>query len=215
MESPLRPPTEPDFRLIETLAFWPEQGFVRLNRHLARMEGTAHAFEISFDRTAALAALDAAPGKVPLRCRLTLDTGGNFELTTGELAANPPLWRVSLAAQRLSSSDIRLRYKTTHRAVYDTARAALPPGINELLFLNERGELCEGTITNLFLEMPDGRYLTPALSCGLLPGILREEMLDRNVVAEAVLTLTDLQNAMTIHFGNSLRGLIRAEQVTS
>ncbi len=214
MESPLRPPAEPDFRLIETLAYRPGQGFVWLDRHLARMSRTAETFGIVFDPVAALTILKAAWINKPLRCRLTLDVNGDFELTTGELTTTPTLWRVGLAEQRVSSSDIWLRHKTTRRALYDNARAALPRGVDELLFLNERDELCEGTITNLFLDMPDGRRLTPALSSGLLPGILREDLLDTKQVAEAVLTLTDLQNAQTIHMGNSLRGLIRAELVT-
>ncbi len=214
MESPLRPPTEPDFRLIETLAYRPGQGFVRLDRHLARMARTAQKFGIDFDRTAAWTILDASLGEIALRCRLTLDADGKFELTSGELAANPSVWRVDLAKQRLSSSDIWLGYKTTRRAVYDMARAGLPLSVDELLFLNERDELCEGTITNLFLTMPDGRRLTPSLRCGLLPGVLREELLDNKEVSESVLTLTDLKNAQSIHCGNSLRGLIRAELVT-
>ncbi|WP_319545046.1 aminotransferase class IV family protein [Ruegeria conchae] len=213
MESPLRPPTEPDFRLIETLAFRPGQGFVRLDRHLSRMARTAEKLGIAFDRASAHQTLENALRETSMRCRLTLDARGNFELTTGELAANPSVWRVGLADRRLSSSDIWLRHKTTRRAVYDKARAELLQGVDELLFLNEREELCEGTITNLFLTMPDGRQLTPSLYCGLLPGILREELLDNKQVSEAVLTLTDLQNAQSIYFGNSLRGLIRAELV--
>ncbi len=213
MESPLRPPAEPDFRLIETLAFRPGQGFVRLERHLSRMARTAETLGIAFDRTAAHRVLDSVSGDTPVRCRLTLDTHGEFDLTTGELAANPPVWRVGLADQRLSSADLWLRHKTTRRAIYDSARANLPQGVDELLFLNERDELCEGTITNLFLTMPDGGQLTPSMCCGLLPGILRKELIDNKQVTETVLTLTDLQNAQNIYCGNSLRGLIRAELV--
>ncbi|MDA7966073.1 aminotransferase class IV family protein [Ruegeria sp.] len=215
MESPLRPPPEPDFRLIETLAFRPGQGFIRQDRHLARMARSAEAFGIPFDVSLAVEALNAAAGDAPLRCRLTLDAAGQFDLTTGTLIANPPFWRVAVAEPRLDAADIWLRHKTTRRAQYDSARAGLPQGVDELLFLNTRGELCEGTITNLFLDMPNGRRLTPALSSGLLPGIMREELLDQHKVTEAVLTLTDLRNARTIHLGNSLRGLIRAELVIS
>ncbi|MEX0307123.1 MAG: aminotransferase class IV family protein [Ruegeria sp.] len=213
MESSLRPPTEPDFRLIETLAFRPGQGFVRLDRHLSRMARTADTLGIAFDRASAHRVLDRVSGDTPVRCRLTLDAHGEIDLTTGELETNPPVWRVGLAEQRLSSADIWLRHKTTRRAKYDSARAGLPQGVDELLFLNERDELCEGTITNLFLTMPDGRQLTPSQCCGLLPGVLREELIDNKQVTESVLTLTDLKNAQNIYCGNSLRGLIRAELV--
>ncbi|MBO9411104.1 MULTISPECIES: aminotransferase class IV family protein [unclassified Ruegeria] len=214
MESPLRPPDDPDFRLIETLAFRPGQGFVRRDRHLARMARSAAVLGLSFDRDRAVAALERVTSPSPLRCRLTLDTAGAVEVTTGALAENPPLWRVAIADQRLRASDIWLQHKTTQRALYDDARASLPPGIDELLFLNERDEMCEGTITNLFVHMADGRRLTPALFSGVLPGILREELLDRKSVIQATLTLTDLRNAEKIFVGNSLRGLIRAELVS-
>lgn len=211
MESPLCPPADPDFRLIETLAFRPDRGFVRRERHLARMARSAESFGIPFQPGIAFNRLEGVAGAAPLRCRLTLAADGQLAVTTGALAENPPVWRVALAEKRLTASDIWLQHKTTQRAVYDTARAALPKGIDEVLFLNERDELCEGTITNLFLHMPDGRHLTPALSSGVLPGILREELLDNNQVTETTLTLTDLKNAEKLYLGNSLRGLIQAE----
>lgn len=211
MESPLCAPTDPDFRLIETLAFRPGQGFVRRDRHLARMARSARAFGFPFDDGLVADKLDAVAGASPLRCRVTLCAEGQIDVTTGALADNPPVWRVAIAQARLTADDIWLRHKTTQRALYDSARASLPKRIDEVLFLNERNELCEGTITNLFLHMPDGRCLTPALSSGVLPGILREELMDSKQVTEATLTLTDLKNASKIHMGNSLRGLIRAE----
>ncbi|WP_425081089.1 aminotransferase class IV family protein [Ruegeria arenilitoris] len=211
MESPLCPPADPDFRIIETLAFRPEQGFVRRDRHLARMARSAQAFGISFDADRAIDLLNGVGGSSPLRCRLTLTAGGQLDITTGALADNPTIWRCAIAEPRLTASDIWLQHKTTQRSIYDTTRATLPQGIDEVLFLNERDELCEGTITNLFLHMPDGRRLTPALSSGVLPGILREELLSNKEVTEAALTLTDLKNAEKLYMGNSLRGLIRAE----
>ena len=213
MESPLRPPAEPDFRLIETLGYRPGQGLVRQDRHLVRMSRSAAAFGISFDIDAAIALLGTIEGQAPLRCRLTLGADGRFDLTTGTLAENPLLWRFGISGQRLSAADVWLRHKTTRRAVYDGARAALPRRVDEFLFINDRDELCEGTITNLFLTMPDGRRVTPALTSGLLPGVLRAELIDTKQVVEATLTLTDLRNAQTIHLGNSLRGLIQAELV--
>ncbi|WP_170409708.1 aminotransferase class IV family protein [Ruegeria atlantica] len=213
MESSLCPPADPDFRLIETLAFRPGQGFVRLNRHLSRMARSAAALDIPFDRGAAIQALDSVAGQSPLRCRLTLTVDGTYDVTTGSLADNAPIWRIAIADTRLSATDVWLQHKTTQRSVYDAARSSLPDGVDELLFLNERDELCEGTITNLFLNMPDGRCLTPKLTSGLLPGILREELIDNKQVTESVLALTDLQNAEKVFVGNSLRGLIRAELV--
>ncbi|CUJ84977.1 4-amino-4-deoxychorismate lyase [Ruegeria denitrificans] len=211
MESPLCPPADPDFRVIETLAFRPGQGFVREDRHLARMARSAEALGILFDAVLAVEKLEAVAGASSLRCRLTLAVDGQMEVTTGALADNPPVWRVAISEARLNASNIWLQHKTTQRAMYDNARTALPQGVDEFLFLNERDELCEGTISNLFVHMPDGRRLTPTLSCGVLPGVLREELLDNKQITEANLTLTDLKNATKLYMGNSLRGLIRAE----
>ena len=214
MESPLRPPVEPDFRLIETLGFWPGQGFVRQDRHLNRMARTAAALGLPMDRNVAREVLMETPADAPMRCRLTMDAAGKFDLTTAPLTENPPIWRLAVSETRLASDDIWLRHKTTRRALYDTARAAMPKGVDELLFLNERDELCEGSITNLFIETRDGARLTPVLSSGLLPGILREEVLEQEEYAEAVLTLNDLKQAQSVFMGNSLRGLIPAELVS-
>ena len=214
MESPLCPPAEPGFRLIETLGYRPDTGFARRDRHLARMARSAAALGMPFDLARAEDTLTEAEGDRAQRCRLTLDISGAFDLTTGPLTDNPPRWRAAIATTRLISDDPWLRHKTTRRALYDTARANLPRGVDELLFLNERGELCEGTITNIFVEASDGRLVTPPLSSGLLPGILREELLEKGQFAEEPLTLGHLMNARQVFVGNSLRGLIPVELVS-
>ena len=107
---------------------------------------------------------------------------------------------------RLSSADPWLRHKTTNRVLYDDARAALPEGVDEWLFLNERGEVCEGTITTLFFDRGEG-LRTPPLACGCLPGVLREEMLDTGVAQVEVLRAEDL-GRVRIAVGNALRGLV-------
>ncbi|WP_372573842.1 aminotransferase class IV family protein [Ruegeria jejuensis] len=215
MESPLRHPAEPDFRLIETLGYDPARGFARLDLHLDRMGSSARALGISFDRAAAISCLKGGEGDAPLRCRLTLDARGAFDLTTGTLTPSPALWRVAIAPERLNPDDHWLRHKTTRRALYDTARAALPAGVDEWLFLNTRGEFCEGTITNLFVTRETGEVITPPLSCGLLPGILRQDMLAQGKASEQIVILDDLHAARLISMGNSLRGLIQAELVES
>lgn len=206
MESALRIPDDPNFRLIETFGFHPGQGIPRLDLHLNRMARSASHFGIPFDRAATKAKLQQLQSDTALRCRLTLDASGATDLTRVPLPPNKS-WRIAIAPQRLNSQDPWLAHKTTRRAVYDQARATMPQGIDELLFLNEQGELCEGTITNLFLETQNAK-LTPALTCGLLPGVLRESLLATGEYQQASLTLYDLKNAQTIHMGNSLRGLI-------
>ena len=115
---------------------------------------------------------------------------------------------LELAAERLDPDAPLLRHKTTERAAHDRARAALAPGIDEALFLNRRGEVAEGTITNLFADFGDG-LLTPPLASGCLPGILRAELLALGQAREAVIRAEDLPRAR-LCMGNALRGLIPA-----
>lgn len=212
MESPLCPgdtiQNDPAFRLIETLGWRPAEGFRNREGHLTRMARSAGALGLRFNRQGAEQMLDEVQGATPLRCRLTMDATGSFDLTTAPLTGAPSLWRIALAEVRLDPDDVWLRHKTTRRAVYDRARAELREGVDELLFLNTRSELCEGTITNVFVTSRDGRMLTPSLGCGLLPGVLRQHLLDSGQAQEAVLTIADLEQAAALHMGNSLRGLI-------
>ena len=197
---------EPGLRLIETLA-WDGAVAVREERHLARMARSAGALGWGFDAEDARRALrDGRTG--PARLRLTLDAGGRFEVAEGPLPLPVSVWRVAVHPARLSSSDPWLRHKTTRRALYDLARAALPEGIDEWLFLNERGEVCEGTITNVVFDRGEG-WRTPPLACGCLPGVLREEMLETGPTREDVLRAEDLAR-VRLWVGNALRGLMPA-----
>ena len=182
MESALRGPHAAGLRLIETFRWEPGAGFVRLEAHLARMEAGAAALGFHFDREAIDRALAGVAGPAPLRLRLTLGADGAAEATVGPLGPASPVWTVALAGERLRSDDPWLRVKTTRRQVYDAARAGLAAGVDEALFLNERGEVCEGTITSVFADLGDG-LLTPPLACGLLPGVLRAELLARGAGA--------------------------------
>lgn len=210
MESPLHTPDEPGFALIETFGFHPGEGFRRLDRHLARMAKSARTFGIRFDRTAAEAALASVSGEAQ-RCRLTLTPQGQFDLTSAPLGPSPTQWALQIRHSALDPDGPFLRHKTTRRALYDQVRADLPEGADEVIFLNTRGELSEGTITTLFAEV-EGRWLTPPLSSGVLPGILREELLEAGTIRESVLTPDMGVTRWAV--GNSLRGWIPATLTT-
>lgn len=195
-----------ELEIIETLCV--ENGVAsRLMRHLARMAGTAARLGFAFDLDAAQAALAALPPGM-WRARLGLSQNG-LRVDHAPMPAPLVVFRLAVSPVRLRADDPWLQVKTTNRAVYDTARASLPAGADEVIFLNERGEVCEGTITNIFAQI-DGRLLTPPLSCGLLPGVLRAELLDIGQAHEAVLRPADLHGSEQVFVGNSLRGLCRA-----
>ena len=204
MEELTRGGAEPGLRLIETLG-WDGARPLREERHLARMARSAAALGWRFDEGSARAALREGRGSAA-RLRLTMGADGDFEVTEGPLPVPAALWRVRVHPVLLSSADPWLRHKTTNRALYDDARAALPKGVDEWLFLNERGEVCEGTITTLFFDRGEG-LRTPPLACGCLPGVLREEMLDTGVAQVEVLRAEDL-GRVRIVVGNALRGLV-------
>jgi 4-amino-4-deoxychorismate lyase len=208
VESPIRGPLAPDLTLIETFG-WRNAGFVNLREHLARLMRTAQALGIRYDRAAIERELARhAGGERPLRVRLTIAIDGTVAVEAAPLAPGPEVWRLRIAEERLESADPWLRLKTSRRARYDRARAALPPGVDEVIFRNERGELCEGTIFNLFLKV-GGIYLTPPEACGLLPGVQRGILLRRGRAQPAVLRPEDLARG-ELFVGNSLRGLCPA-----
>jgi branched-subunit amino acid aminotransferase/4-amino-4-deoxychorismate lyase len=121
---------------------------------------------------------------------------------------------VALSKRRVSSCDPYLYHKTTHRAFYDDeSRSARAAGLFERIFLNERGEVTEGTRTNVFVEAEGGQLETPPVSSGLLRGVLRQELIDTGRAREKVLSADDLQRARAFYVGNSVRGLIRARLV--
>ena len=215
-EGALRDGEPAGFELIETLRWEPAVGFTRLERHLARLCASADVLGFAADTQFIGETLrNAVGGNGPLRVRLTLAKNGEASCAAQPFApiGGDAVWKVAIAKTRLASDDPLIRHKTTRRAVYDAARAEFSrESADEVLLLNERGEVCEGTITTVFLDAGNGGPLrTPALSCGLLAGVLREEMIETGKAVEAVVTVEDLRAAKAVWAGNSLRGLIRAE----
>ncbi len=203
-----------DIALIETLRYEPQAGFLRLRLHLARLDRSAR--RLGFPRPAgALAELEraVAGAAVALRVRLTFDAHGHIAVTTAPFSPLPPdtVWTVGIAKTRLDSADRLLRVKTTRRAVYEAARAEYTPAqADEVILLNERGDVCEGTITSVFLDDGSGMLRTPPISCGLLAGVLRTELICQRKARVGRIGLADLENG-SLYVGNSLRGLIRAQ----
>ena len=207
------------FALIETIRYERGTGFHLLERHLARLQTSAAYFGYPFAREDVLQALDreAALVETPVAMlRFLLAEDGTITVTSTaiQLPTKNTVWRFVISDQRLDEKDPFFYHKTTRRQFYDREmeRQKALTGCDEVVFLNKKGELTEGTRTNLFVEL-DGRLFTPALTCGLLPGTLREELLDlpRAAASEAVLSPQDLLGAERIYLGNSVRGLVRAE----
>ncbi|WP_112609579.1 aminotransferase class IV family protein [Rhizobium sp. WW22] len=203
-----------NFSLIETLRFEPETGFVRLRLHLARLQRSARRLGFSAPQNVLGKLEQAVAGAAaPLRVRLTLDREGQTEVTTAPFVPLLPdtVWRLRIAATRLDSADKLLRFKTTRRGIYEAARAECRPDeADEVLLLNEKDEVCEGTITSVFLEDSADLLRTPPISAGLLAGVLRTELICQRKARVGRIRLDDLKDR-PLYVGNSLRGLIRAQ----
>ncbi|MFK4825547.1 aminotransferase class IV family protein [Paenochrobactrum sp. BZR 588] len=220
VESPLRDRSSttemtPAFQLIETLRYEPDTDFLRLDLHLERLENSARALGFPFDINAVRQQLAAkGQGVKALRVRLTLDPEGVIDIETSSYEALPAntIWRLGIAKTRLRHDDPLLKHKTTRRELYVAAREEFSRDeVDEVLLFNDLEQLCEGTITTVFLDKGDKVCVTPDICCGLLSGILREELLRKKIVSEAVLGLDDVLNAHHIFVGNSLRGMIKAD----
>lgn len=199
------------FQLIETMLF-DGHGLTLLPLHLDRLTSSAAYFDFPWDRDAIEAQLRSLEASLPpgrcQRVRLLLDATGAITLTRSEFTPDTAPLRVRISPHRTCSGDPLLRHKTTLRELYDQEYAqARTEGFDEVLFLNECGELTEGAISTLFVARRE-HLLTPLLRSGVLPGILRRHLLaTRPGAQEGVLTLEDLETAQAVWLGNSLRGL--------
>jgi para-aminobenzoate synthetase/4-amino-4-deoxychorismate lyase len=207
--------TRQSFQLIETM-LWQHAHIRFLNMHLDRLESSATYFDIPFDRTTILSHITATTNQLQPeeshRIRLVLDAFGNVSITSEKFTADPESTPVSivLSPTRTNSTDVFLRHKTTHREQYNREYIqARADGFGEVIFLNERGEITEGAISNIFIQQ-HGKLFTPPLTSGVLPGIYRRHLLETNATAEErVITVRDLETAEAVFLCNSLRGLRR------
>ena len=208
---------EPDFEILETMLFEPAKGIRDLDAHLARMRNSAKYFSFKYDDNfiRKFIAEKLSPLKNTMRIRLRLNFDGQAELEAFPLprsgwVAEPV--KVKLSDRHTSSDNIFLHHKTTSRRFYnDNFHEAAESGYGEVIFSNERGEITEGAISNLFIQAQDSFWYTPPLNSGLLPGIWRAETIKKLNAAEKVLFADDLRRAKQIILGNSVRGTGKAE----
>ena len=201
------------FELLETLRL--EQGaYWLLGHHLDRLRESAAHFGHRWDSGVVDRALEALRQSHPQglwRLRLLLDDSGRADAQAYAMTETPSPVRVALAPDALNTEEALLEFiahKTTRRAHYDALSPTDPALFDHLLF-NQRGELTEFTRGNVAVQL-DGQWWTPALSCGLLPGTYRRELLEQGRLREAVISRGDLARAQGLAFFNGLRGWLPA-----
>ncbi|MFW6243997.1 MAG: aminotransferase class IV, partial [Desulfovibrionales bacterium] len=206
----------PGFRLLETIAL--SHGSYRLlNRHVQRMECSARYFGFAFAGDAVMEALEkirrsSSAGAFRVRLLLSEQGGVEVQLFPMETAARTSPLRLGIARDPVSSANVFLFHKTTNRSVYEDALRQCTD-CDDVILVNERGELTESTRANLVLEIA-GEKLTPPLSSGLLAGTFRQELLDSCRIREAVLLPEDLGRADHIWLINSVRAWMEAKLET-
>lgn len=202
----------PDFELFETMHASRTEGCRHLPRHLARLHASARHFGFAWNETPVQATLHAActamPAGQPHRLRLALKPDGTCSVQTAPLQAlKGPVYFV-LADEATDAGDLFLAHKTTLRAGYDVAwKSAEAGGAFDKLFFNGEGELTEGGRSNVFVKLA-GRWYTPPLASGVLPGVMRAVLLDDPAWAasERRLSRSDLLAAEAVVLCNALRG---------
>ena len=203
------------FELFETIHA--SNGELRhLERHLQRLADSCRYFGFAFDATLVrrrlLDACAGTSGAQPQRVRLSLNQAGLCTIQCAPLLPSCGPVTLLLAPVPSDADDLFLRHKSSVRERYDQAwRAAEAQGSFDSLFFNQRGELTEGGRSNVFVKVA-GRWLTPPLSSGVLPGVMRGVLLDDAAWAakEQIVTLDMLQAAQEIVVCNALRGVLRA-----
>ncbi|HWR96955.1 MAG TPA: chorismate-binding protein [Candidatus Methanoperedens sp.] len=213
------------FRLVETLAWLPEEGLLLLERHLRRLAASADYFGFACDPDALRAGLVAATRGLrgPQRVRLLLDERGTAAISSSPLGLRavslgdrPPArvrrsLRVALAREPVRRDDPFLHHKTTRREAYERALAGRP-GCDEVILWNAEGEVTEATIANLVLGDAAGLW-TPPLECGLLGGTFRADLLACGALRERRITVDQLRAARRLWLISSVRGWRRCRLV--
>jgi para-aminobenzoate synthetase / 4-amino-4-deoxychorismate lyase len=204
------------FELFETIHATRKGGCRNIDLHLQRLRASAGYFGFSFDEVALRAALKQACSALvddsPYRVRLALKQDGTCSIQSAPLAPIESPVKILIAAQRTDANDLFLRHKTTVRERYDDAwRAAEAQGAFDMLFCNERSEVTEGGRSNIFVKIA-GRWTTPPLASGVLPGVMRSVVLadPQWNATEGIITLDDIRHAEEVIACNALRGALPA-----
>ena len=202
------------FQLIESI-LWDGE-FRLLGFHMERLQASAEYFNFSFRSEETIRKLksygEQLPKEAPSKVRLLLTADGTITLESQPLTEKSQSSKIVLSNEKMSLKDRFLFHKTTQRELYEKEFArASELGCADVLFRNERGEVTEGAISNIFIEK-DGKLYTPHLECGLLPGVYRRHILETNATAsEKILSIDDLEHADAIYVCNAIRGMRRVE----
>ena len=194
----------PHFDLLETLRWTPEEGFFLLERHVDRLLRSAQDFAFTCELGNIRSTLERSVARSdrPLRVRLLVARDGSVRTEIFPLEPSTGTMRVGLASAPIDPTDIFLFHKTTHRVQQERERSS---GYDEIVLWNPDRYVTEAINANVVVEV-DGRAVTPPIECGLLAGTMRTELLEKEAISEAKVSIDDLQRAPRFWLINSVRG---------
>lgn len=206
----------PDFKLIETLLLDQNKKYTYLDQHLQRLENSAQYWDFPFDKKMIINQLNDFKNKIsqtPVIIRMALDSAGDIEITSREFIAQKSPVVLLLSDDKTDSQDRFLFHKTTNRSLYDNAyKQARESGYFDMLFTNEKGNITETSIANIFFRKGE-QWFTPPITDGLLPGVWRSEFLKKENVLERSISINNLDSYDEIIIANSVRGIIEVEKI--
>ncbi|NND71280.1 MAG: aminodeoxychorismate synthase component I [Rhodothermales bacterium] len=201
------PTTRDPFVIIETMLL--DRTIPLFDRHCSRLERTARHFNYPCDTQYLISEIDKISrlSNEPTKIRVELDRQGRFAIETSPYRPTADILRVVLSSSRIDSSDPFRLFKTSRRELYEAEYAAVvAEGLDEVLFLNEHGNVAEGSRTNIFIQSKEG-FLTPPVESGALPGVYRQQMLDSDSqFIERNLQVEDLLEATKLYICNAVWG---------
>jgi para-aminobenzoate synthetase/4-amino-4-deoxychorismate lyase len=186
-------------------------GVKHLDLHLRRLADSADYFGFLFDETDVREAVEkavASAPSAPCRVRLALGKDGAVTVACTPLASEPDAVRVALDDVPHDRRDVFLFHKTSRRQRYEAARRR-HPDVDDVLLVNDRGEVTESTIANVVVRV-DGGWVTPPIEAGLLPGIGRGVALEEGTLTERPVTIDDVRTAGELVLISDARGWRRA-----
>lgn len=199
--------SQPEFSLIETVLWTPEDGYFLLEKHIERIQDSASYFDFPFSREHFENYLNelASGFKSAQRIRILLNKFGELNAEVKNFQSQEKPFKARLANFPIDSKEIFLYHKTTKRDIYP-----VPDQVDDILLYNEKDELTEFTIGNLVVEL-NGKLITPPISCGLLAGTFRSHLLETGKIKEQIIHKDQLQNCSKIFLINSVRKWIDLE----
>ncbi|HRU23010.1 MAG TPA: aminotransferase class IV, partial [Candidatus Latescibacteria bacterium] len=201
----------PEFQLLETMRWEPRSGYYLKTHHLRRLTESARYFGFKVDMREVRRELRSFARTLPRkaqRIRLLVEKSGAISLEAFPLDRRiGNNLRVAVARKPIHTSDVFVFHKTTNRRVYESAMKE-NPRCRDVILWNEKGEVTESTVANVFVNI-GGRLFTPPVACGLLGGTMRAHLINTGRVTERVISISELLRSPVVYLGNSVRGMYR------